>query len=125
MKWYDKLRCQSKNTTFNLKKKGGDDEISDSYATEKFCALIYNNNHRPSYTVYACVHRRASARHRVERDGRRASAGHRVERFGRPTCACVTSHLFTSPVPTRVDAFGCNLRIDGAEVAILKRNVSF
>ena len=28
-------------------------------------------------------------------------------------------HLFASPVPTWVDAF------DGAEVAILKRNVSF
>ena len=29
------------------------------------------------------------------------------------------------PVPTWVDAFGSHLRIDGAEVAILKRNVSF
>ena len=29
------------------------------------------------------------------------------------------------PVPTWVDAFGSLLRIDGAEVAILKRNVSF
>ena len=34
-------------------------------------------------------------------------------------------HLFASPVPSWVDAFGSRLRIDGAEVAILKRNISF
>ena len=34
-------------------------------------------------------------------------------------------HLFTSHVPTWVDAFGSHLRIDDPEVAILKRNVSF
>ena len=34
-------------------------------------------------------------------------------------------HLFASPVPTWVNGFGSHLRIDGAEVAILKRTVSF
>ena len=75
---------------------------------------IYNNN-RPSYTVHACVSL-------VElQPGTDWSAMDAQPVHVLPP----VRQLFASPVPLWVDAFGSYLRIDGAEAAILKRNVSF
>ena len=77
-------------------------------------SIIYNNN-RLSYAVYACV-----SLTELQPGTEWSAMDAQPVRVLPPV-----RHIFASTVSTWADAFGSDLRIDGAEVAILKRNVSF